>query len=542
MRVKLKVIISLKMEKCNLLQQYKQDAKNQILAKSPALNTSAVTFALSILFLLCLAIWMRWHTLSVPFDRDSYDEGVYWQSLRSLANGQDLHTQIFSSQPPAFLLTVYPLYLLFGQTIGAARLTIGIISLLGFVGILFVGQVLQGKGGAVLAVLLLVVNPVYLAQSQILQADAPVVALMVLALGFAYLWWHSPTGLIGYSSAIVAATVLFLSLLTKLFAVANFVPVSLLIFSVFWRYRQRPITQHLPYFGPLLAALGVFLLLCSFGLLLFWGSLAPLWDQVVTFHIAAKAQFASSAGYNRSTVLYALATPLGFFAGYGAVISLLRRDWRVLPLLAWLLTICFLLWQQVPLFNHHLVTLVPPLILLTIMGLGPYSFVARRPRSLPLLRNTLPIVGICIIVIYSLAQTLYNYQSVQQTASGKDVQVDLQVVHMLKTVIRPDQLIITDAQFLVAEANRSTPPQLVDTSSVRIQSGYLTSTQLIQIASQPNVHAILFYTGRLQQIAGFEYWVNQHFRLVKDYGSERELWIKSDYSGGYQSEGCSQAR
>ena len=53
-------------------------------------------------------------------ERD-YDEGVYWQSLRAMASGHPLFTSVFSSQPPFFLLSVYPFYMLFGQSIAAAR-------------------------------------------------------------------------------------------------------------------------------------------------------------------------------------------------------------------------------------------------------------------------------------------------------------------------------------------------------------------------------------------------------------------------------------
>ncbi|HXX79547.1 MAG TPA: hypothetical protein VEI53_13715, partial [Ktedonobacteraceae bacterium] len=33
--------------------------------------------------LVVVAIGMRLYHLGVPFDRDGYDEGVYWQTLRS---------------------------------------------------------------------------------------------------------------------------------------------------------------------------------------------------------------------------------------------------------------------------------------------------------------------------------------------------------------------------------------------------------------------------------------------------------------------------
>jgi hypothetical protein len=121
---------------------------------------------------------------------------------------------------------------------------------------------------------------------------------------------------------------------------------------------------------------------------------------------------------------------------------------------------------------------------------------------------------------------MITYQQVQQQANGSDTQTSFQVAHDLDAVTQPDQLVITDAQYLVAQANRNTPPQLVDTSFVRIQSGYLSTAQVVQIAEQPSVRAVLFYTGRLRQMQTFYLWVTQHFHKIHAYGNERELWIK----------------
>ena len=58
---------------------------------------------------------------------------------------------------------------------------------------------------------------------------------------------------------------------------------------------------------------------------------------------------------------------------YGSLVALLRRDWRVLPILAWLLATLVLLYKQQPLFLHHLIALEPPLITLALLGLAKPS-------------------------------------------------------------------------------------------------------------------------------------------------------------------------
>ena len=341
------------------------------------LRWSNVLFWVLILSLFILACWMRWHTLGVLFDRDSYDEGVYWQSLRSMATGHVLYGQVFYSQPPAFLLTVFPIYLAFGQSILAARLGVALISLLGLLGAIFVGKVMRGNLGILVALLLLLVNPLYLSKSQTLQADAPAAAFMLLTVGLVYLWWRYPTGRIGYMLAILTTVSLVWSIFCKLFGLADLVPVCLLALAHLWRVWQQPLGRRLAYSGSLLAGLAALLITALLVLLPFRSSFPQLWDQVISFHTAAKVSAHAPLLANKSTLLNFLRTPLGLLALYGSVLSLARRDWLVLPLLGWFLAVFVLLLQQSPLFTHHLVTLVPPLVLLALTGIGPLPFIDR---------------------------------------------------------------------------------------------------------------------------------------------------------------------
>ena len=149
------------------------------------------------LALLAIAIWTRLHDLGLPFDRDGYDEGVYWQSLRAMSTGHPLYQQVFYSQPPFFLLSIFPTYVLLGQTVWAARFGIAIISLLGLLGAFLLGRALGGRIGAVAALLLLVADPLYLAQSQTIEAEALSTAFALLGVGLAYLWWEHAEDFIG---------------------------------------------------------------------------------------------------------------------------------------------------------------------------------------------------------------------------------------------------------------------------------------------------------------------------------------------------------
>jgi hypothetical protein len=513
----------------------------------------------TVLALFIVAIWMRLHLLDVAFDRDTYDEGVYWQSLRSMSTGASLYQQIFYSQPPFFLLSIYPFYALLGQTIWSARLGVAIISLFGFLGALLLGRALAGRLGMLLALLLLVINPLYLAESQILQADAPSTALTLLAVGLTYLWWERPDGLIGYSLATLAAITLALSMLTKLLVVPVLAPVGLLALAHIIKVKKSPVKVFAS-IGPLLSGCVVFVLTTLLLLLPFSHAFSQFWQTVVTFHTDAKTYFLDTQSANNTNIGSILESLLGASALYGTIVALLRRDWRVIPLLVWLVATIYLLWQQVPLFLHHLVVLIPPLIALATMGVAPITRTKKRPRLLVghllhllpfkttfankkpaflkvISKATHPLISIAtvITIILALCQIVTNSQTIRSfydssytNAHSQSTQPNIHVIHDLQRFTKQGQLVITDAQFIAAQADRSTPASLVDTSDVRIFTSYVTTQQLIEEASQPQVQVVLFYTDRLDMmLPSFYNWVSQHLHLAYRYGSGQELWVKN---------------
>ena len=487
-----------------------------------------IIVAIITLALLAIAIWMRLHDLGLPFDRDGYDEGVYWQSLRAMAAGHPLFQQVFDSQPPFFLLSIFPTYVLLGQTLWAARFGIVIISLLGLLGAFLLGKALGGRVGSIAALLLLVADPLYLTQSQNIQAEAPSAALSLLSVGLAYLWWEHPEGLSGLSAIVLSAIALSLGIFSKLLGVSALVPVGLLVLAHLWRIWQRPSGTRFISIRPLLLGSAAFIVTTLLVVLPFAGASHNLIQETITFHLdAGKAFIATQAG-NKAILGTFFASITAGAALYGTIAALFRRDWRVLPLLAWLLATTYILWKQTPLFNHHLVALIPPLVGLIVIGIAPIKW-SKEPMTLFRTAMTVIAVVAVLLVAGTSLQASYQYLSAKHVQGLADsTKTNLQVAKDLQDATQPGQLIVSDAQFLVALAQRDTPPSLVDTSMVRITSGYLTSQTLIQDAALPQVHAVFFYTGRLrmQSLTTFYTWVTQHFRLVHDYGSGRQLWIK----------------
>lgn len=503
----------------------------------------AILFWAAVVALLVIAIAMRLNGLGLPFDRDGYDEGVYWQSLRAMSAGHALYGGVFYSQPPFFLLSTFPFYTLFGGTLWSARLGIAMVSLVGLPGAFLLGKTLSGRLGALAALLLAITNPLYLAQSQTIQAEAASTAFSFLAAGLAFLWFKYPLGRRGMILAILTGVMVALSILSKLLGVALLVPIGLLMLVRLWqgtpsqgkegrenRSKQRP-------YASVLAGVAAFIVTMAALLLPFAGAYHAFIAGVITFHTDAASMLGNTAQYrqaaNMGILKTALVSLLALAALYGTGVAILRQDWRVLPLLGWFAASAFLLWRQVPLFPHHLVSLVPPFIALAVMGIvQPSSLQAGIPKKTASSMATILTVIAVVLLLFTAGADIRQDTSYYRTAQARSVdglaQLEARVATDLREAIAPGQQVVTDAQFVAGLADRDTPPSLVDTSMVRIETGYLTLAQLETAASQPQVHAVLFFSGRfsLPQVAAFHAWVAQHFHLLHDYGAGRQLWVR----------------
>jgi 4-amino-4-deoxy-L-arabinose transferase-like glycosyltransferase len=485
----------------------------------------------ALLVIVAVAVLMRLYHLNLPFDRDGYDEGVYWQSLRAMLAGLSLYHTIFYSQPPMFLLSTFPFFALFGGSLWSARFGIMLVSLLGFPGAYLFGKAVAGRLGAVVALLLLLLNPLYLAESQTIQAEASSVAFTFLALGFAFLWWKQPDGRRGILWAALAGITVVLSIFCKLLCVSTLVPIVLLLFARIWQISRRQPGTNRQSWLPILVGVGCAILTALLVIVPFLGSFQDFWSSVITFHAVAAKDIPGTLRANIHLMEPDVFSVLGLAALCGTLLALLRRDWLVLPLLAWLLVTVALLLDWHPLLPHHLIALEPPFIALAVSGVASptvyKAVLAQYQRT-----NLAPWLSGFVLVLLLLTAGVNSFQDLTyyRTANANGVSVstrlDMRAANDLQQAITTNQWVITDSQFVAGLANRSTPPALVDTSSVRIESGYLTLAQLEQSATASRVQAVLFFTSRLTTVSGFHAWVAQHFHLLHTYGPGKELWVR----------------
>lgn len=413
-----------------------------------------------------------------------YDEGVYWESLRSMAAGHPLFTQVYSSQPPGFLATLYPFYLL-GHSLAAARAGILFFSALSLVATYAAARALTGdERAALLATLIMAADPLMLRQSVALQGDGPAVALGVVALALAAQRPRERSR-IGMALALLAGAALALAVLVKLLAVVAVVPVILVLYS---RRRLR--------LGVLGGVLGTAAVLAPFAT-----RLPAVWAQSVASHVSARALHEGglfTADMRATLVREAYLVAL---AAAGALL-LWRRGGRglVALLVLWLAGCVALALGQHPLWPHHLLVAVPPLAI-AAGGLA----MAALPRALAA-------VG---AVAGAVALLVAGERALVDPATADTVSA---AVATLRLTVPPGTPVITDDQFSAASAGYDTPPELVDTSVVRLDSQPVTAADVERIAVRDGVRAVYFGTNRLVHLDGLVPWVEQHYPRVVEVG------------------------
>ena len=427
-----------------------------------------------------------------------YDEGVYWQSLRSLSAGHRLFSQVYSSQPPGFLLLVFPFYRLLGQSLVGARVAVLVLFLAGLVAVYRIVNLLSGRAAGALAMAVLAADPICFRESVALQADAPAVGLGLIALVLAVEARYRTCRLPGLAAGAGAA--LALGFLVKPLAAAAGPAVAVALAAPPLLRQERLRNLGLAGAGGLAVAAGV--------LLPFASDWRPLWEQTAGLHLVARS--AQLGGLDARSALLEL--PVLFLGTAGLMIALSHAPRLAAIVGTWAATAALILVVQRPLWPHHMVALAVPLAILA----GSLSEAPTLRRHLSLAAG----LAALLVLTGSLGSALYVRQrQLSDDSLGP-------AVARLQAATAPADLIVTDDQYLVALASRDTPPDLVDTSMVRVNSGDLTAARVEQIAEHSRARAVLLGGGRLSELPDLLDWVHIHYPVREQLDSRRVVYLR----------------
>ncbi len=102
---------------------------------------------------------------------------------------------------------------------------------------------------------------------------------------------------------------------------------------------------------------------------------------------------------------------------------------------------------------------------------------------------------------------------------------DLKLAKLVAERTRPDDVILTDAQGIAFLAQRDVPPELTDTSFVRIATHYITAEEVISVSERHHVRAVFLWTGRLNSMPEVVRWAADHFPHQESFGDGQVLYL-----------------
>ncbi|MCC7366873.1 MAG: glycosyltransferase family 39 protein [Chloroflexi bacterium] len=468
------------------------------------------------LALLTLAVAMR--TVNLGVYSGLFDEGIRVEQLFLMSVGYRPFKDIFAAQGPLLLDLLHPWFVLFGQDLVAARLSVGVYSLLGLCGAYWLARLVGGPLGALTTLALLVLSPLYLEGSRIALAEVPALAPAAFAVAAAVVYARS-----GSRRWLAACGLLFaVSLLIKPITLAAGVPLGLAVLSR-WRYGFRTMLVDGVLLGVLVAGLGI-LVVVGVGL-------AGVFDQIVAYRMESRGSEGWSLWKNRVALARALSFEPAALPWIGAAASIVLLTCRRVDaalIVSWALASVGLLLSYSPLHGKHAVVMIPPLCVLAGVGVAFAVELVRGARPVPP-RAAVGMALAGLLVWYASAAPALAAQSGQLLRVTADTDVDpaleqyADAVTAIAALSAPTDYVVTDHPYLTFLAGRLVPPLLVDTSRSRIRSRSLRGVEAVAQATPYNPTVVVLWADRLRGLSEFKRWVEENYRLVKVYNRRNDV-------------------
>ncbi len=428
------------------------------------------------------------------------DEGIYLTSFLLVDRGHRPYKETFFSQPPGFLLSVYPGFVLFGKTLQSARLTVGIWSLIGLLAILWISFELKNRWAGLLAISLLFLIPSYYNQTLTFQSDILISTFSLLSLAALirfvkslYSFWF-----------IISVLFLNLAFWTKLDI--TFFPSFIIALFLLFKEKRTSIKN----------IINLFLIFFTVSLGFFILFILPFSIKNV-FYNTIFLRFQAAASSSPSFLLFDYLKKdivLSAIILGSLILSFIYKnkfDYPINIIFIWNIFVLIIFIFYRPLFPHHLVMLTVPMVLL-LSQLVNLCFNNKKLYKRIVLALLIIVLVNRIYITIKTPSKLINDQ--QQKA-----------VDIIKKYTHPNDVVISDEEILNGLSGRLPPPELSDISQVRIRSNNLAPENFKKIINAYKPKLIIPWNGRLELIKNFQD-VLINYKLLTTISNSKNIYIR----------------
>ncbi len=481
-------------------------------------------------WMIVIILYLAWPLTHLNAYTWNYDEGLYMQHPALANMGYQLYTDIYFNKPPLMVWILQLAFLIAGPTVVVARLVALGIKLLGLCALGAVTSALwQQRWAGLVAAALLMTLPEMPVRAHLVSNDLTSMSAILIGLGAAlafrqtkshrtgsYIWW-------GLSSVACASALLIHPILLYMG-----LPLALILFlpglgshNITWR--------------DMAVFIGVGMIIALLVLVFIDVHAFFTWAvQRNLSAVGANLQLASSTVNRELMYAYLVGNASGHWpwlglAILGIVASFTQKGaWQRLAVpVAWFLitVIAFLKWS--PLWEHYLIFLMFPLLILASSGMTIClgwlieSIVYGSPQ--PWYRWTLICLG--LIGVLTLFIMRWGMEMPQPEGGPAWSEDQMAARAYIETHVPEGEFIATDDPFLAFAAGRLVPPPLTEATFRQIRMGYITKEDLIASVLRFRPPVVLFATGRFDEAHGFEHWVSSVAVERREFGALRAYRI-----------------
>jgi 4-amino-4-deoxy-L-arabinose transferase-like glycosyltransferase len=507
-----------------------------------------VVFWLSLLLISLAALAVRAKLLhSFPLIPD---EGIHLMWLRLLAAGYQPYTEVYITYPPLYPLAIQAVWSMWPTETAQRWFSVG-YSLFGALGIAMVARHFAGRATGVAALALTLFSPVLVEPSRQVMGESPSVAWSVWAIWLAWVA-SEPISQVGRFKQrtwlVLSGLCLATSLLTKLLSPFVVVLIPVLVGVKWWRASKLK-TESLKDFKALLVNLLVWGLALMIPALILLPAfkLDSLVQQVVGQRLAARTAAMAAEPvwplrleYGR--LFWQEDAPLVILGLVGLGWAWWRRHKDNWFIVTWFAVALVMLAFHNPLRYKHYLILIPPLAILGSFALAQWLYYvgliidhwrsrtgfarAKANRA----STTVAVIGLMLLLglyLWQIPAALSLWRAKADIPQPPPDEVE--ALAFIEAVTAPQDCLVSDDMQLLYWSGRMTPPELAEVSTNRLESGVLTTPQLIELTDRYNCQVIATVANRIPKyLPDYMEWVRRTYVGKFHYGEDDIYVAKAD--------------
>ncbi|GAX42908.1 hypothetical protein NIES4075_39130 [Tolypothrix sp. NIES-4075] len=453
-----------------------------------------------------VAIRFKPITQSLELD---YDEGLNLIKALLYSQGFSLYTQIWNDQPPLFTVILSQWFNLFGQSIFAARFLIILFSALLIWCFYQIINSELGKIPAFVATLILFTSGLFIRLSISVMIGIPSLSLAMLSIYFLNLYKkHSRQPFLILSGGFLA-----LSLQTKLFTVF-LIPLMVfyLVFPNLTNFSKKQLKTIIQTFIWWLGSLGVVFLLIGL-----WFQQFTHLDQIFEshFHQPIETKLVNFNNFESLKQMISQDYEYLFLAFIGILTIIVKKQRNGLFPLAWLVTATLILLKHKPIWYHHYLLLTIP-----ISWLAAYAVASVRDFCKNWHFHFLSLRIKDFIFLILSATFIFLMITTPANPKGRP-STNVEVIQLLFKHKNLTHWVFTDRPIYAFYARLRVPPEMAVISYKRLNSGDLTSKQLLTILQNYCPEQIILgrWISQIKSDSDFMAYVNENYS--KSYTDEK---------------------